>query len=195
MFRRISLILLVLCRYALAVEVSIPDGWSKMEIPSQLPQTVQSVVKVLSPEQDSEVMISEMDIVMSMDEAEASHIREASKGGYKHISTAGITKLGLTGKQISGEFKSESGNEAIKAEALILLASDSMIMINVTGANTTALLSEVLTWIEIPEESSEVNAEATSKSGRSLFEYIGIGIVLAAIGYAVFGKKLKSKST
>ncbi len=195
MFRRIPLILLILSRFTFAVEVSIPDEWSKIEIPSQLPETVQSLVKVLSPEQNSEVMISEMDIVMSMDEAEASHIRGASKGGYKHISTTGVTKLGLTGKQITGEFKSENSNEAIKAEALILLASDSMIMINVTGANTTALLSEVLTWIEIPEESSELNAKAAPESSRSLFEYIGMGIVLVAIGYAVFGSKLKSKST
>ena len=200
MFRRISLIILILCRYTFAVEVSIPEGWSEVEVPSELPETIQSVVKLLSPQQNSEVMVSEVDIVMSMDEAEASHIRGASKGGYKHISTTEVTKLGFTGKKITGEFKTESSNEVIKAETLILLTSDSMIMIGVTGANTKALLSEVLTWIKFSEESpdvssSEVNVEATLKSGRSFFEYIGMGIVLVAIGYAIFGNKLKSKST
>ena len=75
-----------------------------------------------------------------------------------------------------------------------------MIMIGVTGANTTTLISEVSEWLKLPEEpsglpASEVKIEADPIGSRSLFEYIGIGVVLVAIGYAIFGNKLKSKSS
>ena len=197
MLRLILLFLFVCYQGAFAVEVNIPSGWSKLEIPTKVPPTIRSILKLVSPEQDSEVSITEMDVVMSISDAEASFIRGASRGGYKHISTSDVTKLGFTGKHLVGEFIVEDGGEPIFSETFILLTPDSMISLGVTGDKAGDLLPEVLNWIEVPQSSSSVHVEeeVTRPRGRSPFEYIGIGLVCVAVGYAIFGKKFKSKST
>ncbi len=144
------------------------------------------MVRVLAPNEDFEVSINEMEIVMSLDEAAESFMRGADKRGFRHSSTSEVTHNGYEGRHIIGVLPLLEGTEELSIETYIILAPDSMLTVGVTGHEASSQINSVLDWIELPtmEATLETEADAVSK-GRSLWEYLGIGLVLAAVGYAV----------
>ena len=65
-----------------AIEVNVPEDWTPFDVPSEMPTSINSLTKVISPDGNAEASISEMEIVMSLDEAAVSYVSGAAKGGF-----------------------------------------------------------------------------------------------------------------
>jgi hypothetical protein len=201
MIRSLLLVLLfVAVQIVRAVEVNVPADWTTLEVPSERPSSIKSMIRVLAPAEDAEVSINEMEIVMSMDEAAESFIRGATKRGFRHSSTSKLTHNDHEARHITGTLKLPEGDEELPIEAYIILGPDSMMTVSVTGQKASSMINDVLTWIELPTaETTPTTEPEVATTGRSLWEYLGMGLVIAAVAYAVINanshkKKKENKS-
>lgn len=186
MLRYLLLITLLTVSVVRAIEVNVPPGWTSLEVPSERPASIKSMIRVLAPNGDAEVSINELEIVMSLDEAAESFVRGAAKRGFRHSSTSTVTHEGHESRHITGILPLPDSDEELPVEAYVILAPDSMLSAGVTGLGASSKITEVLAWIELPPTGAPPTAEAdTATTGRSLWEYLGMGVVFAAVAYAV----------
>jgi hypothetical protein len=186
MFRRLLAALIFSIGGACAIEVNVPDGWSQLEVPSQRPQTIKSMIRVLAPSGDAEASISEMEVVMSLDEAAESYVRGMAKRGFELQATSAVTHRGHESRHIKGELPLPDSDDKIPIEAYIILTPDSMLSAGVTGSGASSTIEEVLSWIQLPNAvSPSKTTSAAATEGRSIWEYLGMGAVFAAVGYAI----------
>ena len=186
----LSVIFLVAFQVVRAVEVSVPADWTTLEVPSERPASIKSMIRVLAPTEDAEVSINEMEIVMSMDEAAESFVRGAAKRGFTHASTSKVAHDGHEARHITGVLPLPGSDEELPIEAYVILAPDSMLTVAVTGQEASLKINDVLGWIELPTAGATPPTEAdVASTGRSLWEYLGMGLVFAAVAYAVINAK------
>ena len=180
--------------FATALEVNIPPDWTHTPVPSELPSSIKSLVKVLSPEGDAEVSISEMEITKSLDESVTGFVEGAAKGGFQHDSTTSQSLHGYQSRHVSGTFAIPNGGGELSCEAYLVQTQDAIVSIGVTGLNTSARMDEVIGWIRFPavDEPQSRRIEAI-RTHRSFWEYLGMGVVYAAIAYAIINAKRSKK--
>ena len=169
-----------------AVEVNVPADWATLEVPSERPASIKSMIRVLAPTEDAEVSINEMEILMSMDEAADSFVRGSAKRGFKHVSTTKVTHDGHEARHITGILTLPESEEELPIEAYVILAPDSMLTVGVTGHEAPSKINDVLGWIELTGAESPQAAQADADStGPSIWERVGLAAVCAAAAYAV----------
>ncbi|MCW1883738.1 hypothetical protein OKA04_03295 [Luteolibacter flavescens] len=170
-----------------ALEVNVPEGWSQLEVPSKMPPSIKSMIQVVSPSGDAQASFTEMEVVMSLDEAAEGYVRGMAKGGFQHETTSKVMHEGYESRHIKGVIPIPSSEDKIPVESYIILTQDSMVSAGVTGADASTTINDVLNWIQLPAAAVTPEIEgATKTSGRSFWEYVGSGVVFAAVGYALF---------
>ncbi len=167
-----------------AVEINVPDKWTRKEIPSEMPPSIRTMIQVVSPSEDAEVSLSVMDVVMSLDEAAESYVRGMAKKGFQHKATAKVMHNGYDGRHITGSLLLPGVEDLIPVEAYIVLTPDTMVTAGVFGAEASTLAKQVLSWIDFQDVVAPSTEPTTT--GRSFWEYVGIAIVLGAVCYAIF---------
>ena len=173
-----------------AIEVNVPEDWTPLDVPSEMPTSINSLTKVISPDGNAEASISEMEIVMSLDEAAVSYVRGAAKGGFQHSATTTLMVEGYESRHITGTFPFPDSESEIPVEAYIILTQDTMMSIGVTGLDSSSQIKEVLGWIQFPVvDTAPTGGKSDVATGRSLWEYLGMGIVFAAIAYVIINAK------
>jgi hypothetical protein len=182
-----------------AIEIRVPDSWSHVEVPSsqvpyQMPPTIRPMIRLVPPSKDGTASISEMKAIVSLNEAAKSYIRGMPMRGITIDSTADVIQNGLEGRHIKGHLSLAGREITFPFEAYILMAGDCILSVEVVSAEASSLINEVLSWIDfqaavVPSKAPDANGA----SGRSLWEYLGIVVVLLAIGYAIFNSKRTSK--
>lgn len=186
--------LLVTAQVVHAIEVDVPSSWTQLEVPSERPASIKSMVRALAPDGDVEASINDMEIVMSLDEAAESFVRGAAKRGFKHSTTSTVEHEGHEGRHIKGILPLPDNGGDLPIEAYIVRTPASMMTASVTGLDASSKIHEVLGWIKFPVAgmTTATKVEAVS-AGRSLWEYLGIGVVFAAVAYAVINAQFRKK--
>jgi hypothetical protein len=186
MYRQLLVALLLSIGGVFALGVKVPEGWSKLDVPSQMPPAIKSMIRVSAPSGDAEVWISEMEVVMSLDEAAESYVRGMAKRGFEHQITSTVTHNGHEGRHIKGEITLPDNDDKIPVEAYLVLTPDSLMSAAVTGPRASSTINEVLGWIQTPTAVAPPKTTgAAATEGRSFWEILGMGAVFAAVGYAV----------
>ena len=183
---RILTIILLSIQCVFAVEFNIPENWTHKETPKEKPPSIRSIIQVVSPSEDAEVSLSEMDLVMSLDEAAESYVRGMAKKGFQHKTTFNVMHKGYEGKHITGELQLPGIENLIPVSAYIIFTQDRMISAGVVGAEAPSLIDQVLGWIEFPPAAVPLEPLVVKgDSGRSFWEYLGMVSVAGAVGYAI----------
>ncbi|MFT3992343.1 MAG: hypothetical protein QM680_13140 [Luteolibacter sp.] len=186
--------LLVTVQVVHAIEVDVPSSWTHLEVPSERPKSIKSMVRVLAPDGNAEVSINDMEILMSLDEAAESFVRGAAKRGFKHSSTSTVEYKEHEGRHITGILPLPDGGGDLPIEAYIIRTPDSMMTASVIGLDASSKINEVLGWIKLPVGGTTTAAKVeVANVGRSLWEYLGIGVVFAAVVYAIINSKSRKK--
>lgn len=180
---------------ASAIEIRVPESWSHGEIPPsqvpyQMPPAIRPMIRLIPPIKDGTVSISEMKPIMSLDEAVERYIRGMPMRGISVDSTSNLSQNGHQGRLIKGHMSFAGHEITFPAEAFILVTEDCILSVEVNGKNASSMLNEVLGWIDFQDDAvpSKVR-DAGGTAGRSFWEYVGIGIVLLAVGYAIFNSR------
>jgi len=167
-----------------AVEINVPENWTRKEIPTEMPPSIRTMIQAVSPSEDAEVSLSVMDVVMSLDEAAESYVRGMAKKGFQHKTTSKIMHNGYDGRHITGSLQLPGIGDLIPVEAYIVLTPDSMVTAGVFGAEASTLAKQVMVWIDFQDIVAPSKAPTTTN--RSFWEYVGTTVVFGAVCYAIF---------
>lgn len=167
-----------------AVEINVPEKWTRKESPAEMPPSIRTMIQAVSPSEDAEVSLSVMDVVMSLDEAAESYVRGMAKRGFQHKDTSKIVQNGYDGRRITGSLHLPGVEDLIPVEAYIVVTPDSMVTAGVFGAEASTLAKQVLGWIVFQDVVAPSKDPTTTS--RSFWENVGIAVVFGAVCYAIF---------
>jgi hypothetical protein len=192
-----AIFLIAQCAYA--VEIRVPESWSEgefqsSEVPYQMPPAIRPMVRLIPPTKDGTVSISQMKPLMSLDEAAKSYIRGMPMRGFAVESSSNVSQSGHEGKRIIGHMSFADRDITFPVEVFILKTEDCILSVEVISKDASSMLNEVLSWIDLQAVPLPAEApDAKRPTGRSFWEYVGIGAVLLAVGYAIFDSKFTHK--
>ena len=199
MIRLIPAAIFLMIQCACAIEIRIPESWSQGEVPSsevpfQMPQAIRPMIRLIPPTEDGTASISEMKPLMSLDEATKSYVRGMPMRGISVDATSNVSQNGHDGRRIKGHMSLAGRDITFPVEAFILETEDCILTVEVISKDASSMLNEVLSWIDFQAEPLPAKApDANGTAGRSFWEYVGIGVVLLAVGYAICNSKFTHK--
>lgn len=199
MIRVILAAILLGVQYSFAIGIRVPEGWSQvevptMQVPNQMPPTVRPMIRLMPPGKAGTVSISEMKVLMSLDEATKTYVRGMPMRGITMETTTGVVLKGHEGKHIKGRLSFSQPPVTIPVEVYIIMTQECILSVEVQSTEASSMINEVLSWIEF--QTGAISSKVPDKNataGRSFWEYLGMGVVLFAAGYAIFSFKLHSK--
>jgi hypothetical protein len=180
---------------ASAIEIRVPESWSQgevppSEVPYQMPPAIRPMIRLIPPTKDGTASISEMKPLISLDEAAKTYIRAMSVRGITVDSTSNVSQNGHEGRRIKGHMSFADRDITFPVEAFILETEDCILSVEVISKSASSMLNEILSWIDFQADAVPAKARDTSGTARrSFWEYVGFGVVLMAVGYAIFNSK------
>lgn len=133
---------------ACAIEVRVPEGWSHLEARSDRPPSVRPVVRVLSSGKDLEVCISSVDAGISLDQAVKNHARWMPARGITIGTISPVSLGGHEARHIMGHLSYAGGGAVIPDEVYVISAQGGVVVVEMTGKNTSSAIHQVLGWID-----------------------------------------------
>jgi hypothetical protein len=159
------------------------------------------MIEVTSPENSGSALICQAAGGMSLDEAAKRYVGWMPARGITVESNSKVIYNGLDGRHVKGRLSLAGCGSAIPTELYIISTQESVLSVEVRSAEASSMINQVMSWIEFKNVGNPPRAgNEIASSGRGLFEYLGIGVVFAAVGYAVFnsistrGKKMGNRS-
>lgn len=178
-----------------AVEIHVPENWSRAEdssaqVPHQMPPAIRPMLRLVPPTQEGGVSVHEMKPLLSLDEAAKTYVRGMPMRGIVVEATGDIIQDGHQGKSIQGNMNIAGTDVVFPVEVRLFVTQESILGVEAVGKEAPAMINEVLGWIEFPPGATPSKApDRNGKAGRSFWEYLGMGVVLLALIYAVVDSK------
>ena len=158
-----------------------------MEVPYKMPPTIRPMIRLSPPSKIGAASISEMEAVMSLDEASKSYVYGMPMRGITVESTANVTQNGHEGKHLKGYISLAGSSNTFPVETYIIMAPECILSIEVIGPEASSMINEVLSWIDFQKTGvSTKKPKAKESSGRSIWEYVSMAMILVAACYAIF---------
>lgn len=200
MIKPILAAILLGIQYSFAIEIRVPEGWSQVEVPTMQvpyqmpPTTVRPMFRLMPPSKSGTVSISEMKVLMSLDEAAKTYARGMPMRGITIDSATGVVLKGHEGKHIKAHLSFSQPPLTIPVEIYIIMTQKFILIVEVQSTEASSMINEVLSWIDFQADAAPAKEpDANGTAGRSFWEYAGIGVVLLALGYAIFNSKFTHK--
>lgn len=182
-----------------AVEIRVPENWSRAEdssaqVPHQMPPAIRPMLRLVPPTQEGGVSVHEMKPLLSLDEAAKTYVRGMPMRGIVVEATGDIIQDGHKGKSIQGHMNVAGADVVFPVEVRVFVTQESILGVEAVGKEAPAMINEVLGWIEFPPGATPPKApDRHGKAGRSFWVYLGMGVVLLAVIYAVVDSKRSAK--
>lgn len=190
----------LLVQSALAIELRVPESWSQGEVPAsevpyQMPPVIRPMIRLTPPTKDGHASIGEMEPLMSLDEAVRRYVRGMPMRGITIESTAIASLDGREGRRIKGHRSLVALDIKLPVEVFLFKTEECIFSVEVYSKNDAAsMMNEVLSWVDFQADAAPADKpDDKEPAGRSFWEYAGIGMVLAALAYAIFGSKFSHK--